>query len=112
MALGTITKIDGWVNGNKRVKVVDVQLSTGANWTAAGESLTPAMVGLRRIVAVNALGPARSSTPTGFQVTYDYTNQKLIALAQGTAGAAVAMVAVTANTDLSTFTVRLEIIGY
>lgn len=112
MALGSITKVDGYVIGNKRVRIVDVQLSTGANWTAAGESLTPAMVGLRRIVAVNALGPARSSTPTGFQVTYDYTNQKLIALAQAVAGAAVALVAVTGNTDLSAFTVRLEIVGY
>lgn len=112
MALGTVTKVDAWVEGNKRVRIYDIQLSTGANWTAAGESLTPAMVGLRKIVAVNALGPARSAVPTGFQVTYDYTNQKLIALAQGTAGAAVAMVAVTGNTDLSTFTVRLEIVGY
>jgi hypothetical protein len=112
MALGTLTKIDAWVEGNKRVRIYDVQLTTGANYTAGGESLTPAMVGLRKIVAVNALGPARSTTPTGFQVTYDYTNSKLIALAQAVAGAAVALVDVTANTNLSTFTVRLEIVGY
>lgn len=113
MALGTVTKVDGYVVSNKRVRIVDVQLSSGANWTAAGETLTPAMVGLRKIIAVNALGPAlKSATPTGFQVTYDYTNQKLIALAQAVAGAAVALVAVTANTDLSTYIVRLEIIGY
>lgn len=112
MALGTLTKIDGYVVGNKRVRIYDVQLTSGANYVAGGETLTAAMVGLRRIVAVNALGPARSSTPTGFQVTYDYTNSKLIALAQATAGAAIAMVDVTAGTNLSTFTVRLEVIGY
>lgn len=112
MALGTLTKVDSYTAGNKRVRVYDIQLSTGANWTAAGEPLTPAMVGLRRIVGANVMGPALSSTPTGFLVRYDFTNQKLVALAQGTAGAAVALVAVTGNTDLSTFTVRIEFVGY
>jgi hypothetical protein len=111
MALGAITKVDGYVEGNKRIRVVDVILSTGANWTAAGESLTPAMVGLRRITYVDAtLG--LSATQTGFLVRYDYVNSKLVALAQAVAGAAVALVAVTAGTDLSTFTARLRIEGY
>lgn len=111
MALGAITKVDAYAEANKRVKVVDVVLSTGANWTAAGESLTPAMVGLRKITWADCnLG--LSSTPTGFQVRYDYVNSKLVALAQGTAGAAVAMVAVTAGTDLSTFTARIRFEGW
>jgi hypothetical protein len=111
MALGAITKIDGYAEGNKRVRVVDVILSTGANWTAAGESLTPAMVGLRRITFAEC-NVATSSTPTGFIVRYDYTNQLLIALAQAVAGAAVALVAVTGGTNLSTFTARIRFEGY
>ena len=111
MALGTITKIDSYVEGNKRIRVVDVQLSTGANWTAAGESLTAAMVGLRRITFAECnLG--LSATPTGFQVRYDYANSLLIALAQAVAGAATALVAVTTNTNLSTFTARIKFEGY
>jgi hypothetical protein len=86
-------------------------LSTGANWTAAGESLTPAMVGLTKITFAECnLGV--SSTPTAFQVRYDYTNKKLIAFAQAVAGAAVALVAVTGNTDLSTFTARIRFEGW
>lgn len=111
MALGAITKIDSYTDSNKRVRVVDVVLSTGANWTAAGESLTAAMVGLTKITWVDC-NPGLSSTPTGFIVRYDYTNKKLVALAQAVAGAAVALVAVTANTDLSTFTARLRIEGW
>lgn len=111
MALGAITKVDAYVEGNKRVKVVDVVLSTGANWTAAGESLTPAMVGLRTITWADC-NVGLSSTPTGFIVRYDYAGQKLIALAQGTAGAAVALVAVTTNTNLSTFTARIRFEGW
>lgn len=111
MALGTITKIDGYADANKRVRVVDVQLTSGANYTAGGESLTPAMLGLRRITwAESSIG--LSSTPTGFQIRYDYTNQKLVVLAQAVAGAAVALVDVTANTNLSTFTARIRFEGY
>lgn len=111
MALGTITKVDAYTEGNKRVRIVDVVLSTGANWTAAGESLTPAMVGLRKITFADC-NVATSSTPTGFIVRYDYTNSLLIALAQAVAGAAVALVAVTANTNLSTFTARIRFEGW
>jgi hypothetical protein len=53
-----------------------------------------------------------SATQTGFIVRYDYVNKKLVALAQAVAGAAVALVAVTGNTDLSTFTARLRIEGW
>jgi hypothetical protein len=111
MALGAITKVDGYAEANKRVRIVDVVLSTGANWTSAGESLTPAMVGLTKITFAECnLGV--SSTPTAFQVRYDYTNKKLLAFAQAVAGAAVALVAVTGNTDLSTFTARIRFEGW
>jgi hypothetical protein len=112
MALGTITKVDSYVMGNKRVKVVDVQLSTGANWTAAGESLTAALVGLRKITKADC-DLAMNSTPLTFQVRYDYTNSKLIAFGQNAVpGAAVGQPVVTANTDLSGYTTRIRFEGW
>jgi hypothetical protein len=44
MALGAITKPSGASDydvGNKRVRVRDVVLSSGANYTTGGETITP-----------------------------------------------------------------------
>lgn len=114
MALGAITKVSrGSFNvGNKAVRIVDVVLSTGANWTAAGESLTPAMVGLKGIVFC-APALATNSTPLTFQVRYSITSQVLLAFGQNaTPGAAVGQPAVTDNTNLSGYSVRLMFIGW
>lgn len=114
MALGAITKPGSWADyneGNKRVRVRDIVLSTGANWTSAGESLTPSMVGLRQVTSCEA-GQAYNGTLT-FQVLYDIANQKLIAFGQNaTPGAAVGQPKVTGNTDLSGYTVRLVFKGF
>jgi hypothetical protein len=113
MALGTLTKVDSWVEGNKRIKVYDVQVTSGANYTAGGETIAPSSVGLRKIIAANVLGPAASSTPTSFQVGYNHSTNKLIAYGQNaTPGPAVTQPEVTANTNLSTFTVRIQFVGY
>lgn len=113
MALGTVTKVDAFVWGNRRVRIYDIQLSTGANWATAGESLLPSQVGLKKIIAAQPIGAALSSTPTTFQVTYNHTTNKLVAFGtHATPGAAVADIAVTANTDLSGFTVRMMFVGY
>jgi hypothetical protein len=112
MALGTVTVVTRYKNANKRVTVADIQLSTGANWTAAGESLTPAMVGMRKIEEGVPLGLASNGTLT-FQVTYDHTNNKLIASGQNaTPGPAVGQPAVTGNTNLSAYTVRMKFSGF
>jgi hypothetical protein len=110
MALGAITKVTDYVAGNKKVHVRDIVLSTGANWTTAGETLTPAQVGL---TVVEHCGPGLATNGTlSFQVMYDITNQKLIAFAQNsTSGAAVGQPKVTGNTDLSGYTVRLTFTG-
>lgn len=112
MALGTITMVDKTTFGNRRVRVADVQLSTGANWTAAGESLLPTQVGLKRIIAAKILGPATNGT-LAFPVMYNHATNKLLAFGtNATPGAAVGDPAVTGNTDLSGYTVRIEFQGY
>jgi hypothetical protein len=108
MALGTITKVTGadHVEGNKRVKVRDVQLTSGANYTTGGESLTPAMVGLHgKIDTVQGhLAVATSGGATCRAVSYDLTNQKLQVFTTASAEAA-------SNSDQSGFVVRLRFVG-
>ena len=112
MALGAITKVTGgdYIHGNKKVRTRDIVLSTGANWTSTGESLTAAQVGLKKILKVD---PALAYNGTlTFQCHYDITNSKLIAFAQNsTPGAAVGQPKVTGNTDLSGYTVRMQFEG-
>src|SRR5262245_58931357 len=112
MALGTVILVDKSTFGNRRMRIYDIQLSTGANWTAAGETLTPRMVGMSVIFGANVLGPATNGTPLSFQVGYNYTTQKLIAFGQNaTPGPAVGQPVVTGNTALSGYTVRIQFIG-
>ena len=113
MALGALTRVTAYKQANKRVTVYDITLSTGANWTDAGESLTTAMVGLKKIEEAFVMGPAKNSTPLSFQVGYDFTNQKLIAYGQNAVpGPAVGQPVVTGNTDLSGYTVRMRFSGF
>lgn len=107
MALGAITKIDSYIVGNKRVKVVSVVLGTGANYPTGGEPFTASLVGLRRIVSVNALGVSRATSggATARTVAYDRANQKLQIYTTGSAEAAN-------NSDQSTITQELEVVGY
>lgn len=112
MALGALTRVTAYKNGNKRVTVYDIVLSTGANWTATGESLTPAMVGMRKIEEAWPLGLASNGT-LSFQVSYDVANQKLLAFGQNAVpGPAVGQPAVTTNTNLSGYTVRMKFSGF
>lgn len=114
MALGTMTLVDKYTISNRRVRVFDVQLSTGANWTAAGESITPQMAGMKqRITSANILGAAQNGTPLAFQLSYNHTTNKLVAFGTNAVpGAAVGDPVVTGNTDLSGYTARIEFRGY
>jgi hypothetical protein len=107
MALGAATKIDSYVIGNKRVKVYSVVLGTGANYPTGGEPLPASLFGLRRIVSVKDLGVARATAAgaTARTVSYDRTNQKLQIYTTGSAEAAN-------NSDQSTITAELEVVGY
>lgn len=64
------------------------------------------------IESVEVVNPWLSSTPTTYIAAWDNTNNKVLAFAQGTAGAAVAQVQVTAGTNLSTFTCSLRVRFY
>lgn len=65
MAVGTLTRISDGVTrlGSKRMVTYDVQLTSGANYLAAGATITPQMVGLgRRIETVFTNGVARATS--------------------------------------------------
>lgn len=111
MALGAITKPGGWSDydvGNKRVRVRDVVLSSGANYTTGGETISPSAVGLNAIFEAAPLGNATTSTGTTSRtVVYLYqTNGSVKQLVQTTASAEAA-----GNSDQSTFTVRVRFVG-
>lgn len=109
MAL-TITKVEDFVIGNKRVRVRDVTFDN--SYATGGLSLTPANVNLRRIIQVVATGGKNAAGTSAIPVAYDYTNQKLQAYRYDGASAGKAFLEeVAAAVDLSTFTVRLEITG-
>lgn len=138
MAVGTITKVAEWKNGNKREAVYDVVGPT--SYTTDGDSLTAANLGYKTIHYARAVEKAGS----GFEWRYDHTNSKLKCLCPGvvttaagagtlddfplsgtaataasiglTAGNATtrfgAMPQVASTVDLSGETVRIHAIGY
>lgn len=119
MALGTVSKVlkggrsIDFADGDRKVAFRDVALTSGANYTTGGETLNPADFGLREIWGVEPMGPALSTAAsTTFQVGFNYSTGKLMAFGQNaTPGPAVAQPQVTANTNLSTFSVRLRVEG-
>lgn len=115
MALGTITKpvpSPDYVIGNKRVRVRDVQLTSGANYTTGGETITPAAVGLKlRIESVICTGQARTTTggAATIPVSLDFATTPGSVKLQQYVAATGAEQAASAN--LSTFSARLTFIG-
>lgn len=111
--IGTITEVDSYTVSNRRYRIYDIQISSGANYTTGGMSLTPRQVGLNRIIGADPLGPAFSvAASTAFEVIFVYSTSKLMALAtHATPGAAVADIEVTNNTNLSTFIARIKFEG-
>jgi hypothetical protein len=107
MALGTTTKVDAFVWGNKRVRIYDVVLTSGANYTTGGETILPATVGLKKILQVVGAGAVRATSggATARTVDYDLTNNKLQVYTTGSAEAG-------SSSDQSAFTARLTFIGY
>jgi hypothetical protein len=114
MALGTITKITNsgrpvdYVKGSLRCHLRTVQLTSGANYTTGGETVTAASVGLKRIVYANVLGLASTSSGTTSRsvVIKRQTNGSVKLLVQTTASAEAA-----GSSDQSTFSVDIEFIG-
>jgi hypothetical protein len=115
MAVGTITKATPSADltfGNKKMRVRDVQLTSGANYTTGGETITPAAVGLRfRIEQV--LGDITARTTTGGAATiplaFDFATTPGSVKVQQYVAATGAEQA--GNANLSTFSTRLTFIG-
>lgn len=110
--IGSITKVDQYTVSNRRYRIYDIQISSGANYATGGMTLAPRSVGLNRIIAAEC-GPAFSSAAsTKFDTYYNTTTGKLMAFGENAVpGAAVANIEVTANTNLSTFVARCKFEG-
>ena len=111
MAVGTITAVKGgdYVVGNKRVRTRDVQCTSGANYTTGGSAITAASVGLNNIIHANVLSQPTTSTGSTHRVAsvlYQTDGSVKLVVGGAAAGAEVA-----SNTDLSTFTARIEFRG-
>lgn len=107
MTLGAFTLKHQWIDGNRRVRVYDVVLGTGANYPTGGESVLPTAVGLRsRIDAVIPCGVARATADgaTGRTLGWDDTNKKLQVYTTGSAEAGN-------NSDQSGQTARIMFVG-
>jgi hypothetical protein len=112
MALGTVTRYKGFDTtwGNKRVRVVDVQLTSGANYTAGGETITAQQVGLKFIESANVLSlalPSGAATSRSVGVVYNNSDRTSVKLSVQTTASAEAA----ASSNQSTFTVRIQFIG-
>lgn len=107
-------------NVNADVKLVFGTWVFSSSYTSGGESLTPADMGLEEVFWFQAT-PAVKSAVVGGAVrleaigspVYDYTNEKIIAIAGSAALASAGNLAVEAedNTDLSGFTIRYVAAG-
>lgn len=100
---GMVTSLNDRAHaGNQRLFVWNVTGPT--SYAAGGEALTPANLGFHRITDVSTELLA-SSTPAVRACRYDYTNQKLMFFDQ-------AFAEIGAGVDLSTFSGRLNVLGY
>lgn len=118
MALGVITKPSGvqadTVFGNKKIRIREVILTGGANYTTGGESITPSMVGLsKRIEQVLTDGGAKNAAGTlMIPVRFDYSAGKLqIFRYDGASAGKASLEEAAANFDASLFTARITFIG-
>lgn len=111
MALGTITEVKKGVIGDLQYAILDVQLTSGANYTTGGEVFDVAQVpGLKSVLyGVDFLGAGGG---TGYLPSWDSTNKKLMVFQGDNANAAAApAVQVPASTNLSAVTVRIKTLG-
>lgn len=96
---------DFW--GRQRIRVIEYTFDD--EYATGGTALTPNEVGLSEIVFV-AVSPD-ASTVEGYVVQYDYANEKLQVFVEEAVAAGGPLVEVANATDLSTFKVRLLIVG-
>jgi hypothetical protein len=114
MALGSLTLVDVGTLGGRKARTYDVVPSSGANYTAGGEPITAANVGLRRIINAICDGIATTSNgATAFGIKALYQADGSVKLTAHRTAAAVnsPFLEAAANTDLSTYTVRITFMG-
>ena len=114
----TITEIHRSVFGNKRIVTADLDMDS--SYPTAGESLTPADVGLTGFDIVMLSPQSISNTADedaaadlGFSPTFDYTNNKrIMTYSDLTGGADGPSIQVANAGDLTGVRVRALIVGY
>lgn len=114
MALGTVTEVAKGVMGDRRYAIVDVQLTSGANYTADGEAFDFDKVpGFRsQIDFVSAELGIANPPAAGAVVTWDRTNKKLVYFRSDNPNAAITeLIEAAASANLSALTARLFVIG-
>lgn len=109
MAIGTLTKVSAYTVANKRFRVYDVQLSSGANYTTGGDSITPRQVGLNtKIEEARPSGiPVASDGSTSRTVGFLFQSDGSVKMPIQTTASAQA----TSNSDQSAYTVRVTFVG-
>lgn len=108
MALGTVTEVKTGVFGDLRYAIVDVQLTSGANYTAGGEGFDVAQIPGFKSVVYDVTGDIAN----GYQVQWIPSTKKLMVRQGDNANVAAAPgVEVAGNTNLSAVTARLIAFG-
>ena len=103
--MATVTKTVARYHDQAGIRLRKVfQYAGPASYATGGDSLTAAELGLGKIEAVNCVGAAWNGSAARILV-YDYANSKMVWYVPNT-GAEVG-----AATDLSLYTVRLEVLG-
>lgn len=114
--VGTITKVDQWTYGNRRTRIVDVQINPSGgsdNYLAGGKTITPRAVGLYGKISAAIVVTNPTNGTLSYRADFDHTNQKLKIWGTNAApGAAVGDPELTAGTDLNTYTARMKFEGY
>lgn len=114
MAIGTVTRVAGsaYSPGNKRVRTYDVQLTSGANYTTGGETITPAQAGMfRKIESVCSTGQARTTSggAATIPVAVEHQSNGSVKLQQYVAATGAEQAAAS---NQSTFSIRLVFTGF
>jgi hypothetical protein len=83
-----LTKIAGYSDGNKRVRIYDAVFS--GNYATGGEALSARTLGFKKVEMVEFSGAAVSTdVATANPVAYDFTNSKVLFYEGAGSGAAI-----------------------
>lgn len=108
MALGTVTEVKSGVAGDLRYAVLDVQLTSGANYTTGGEGFDVAQVPGFKSAVYDVTGDIAG----GYQVQWIPSTKKLLVRQGDNPNVAAAPgVEVGLNTNLSAVTARIFVLG-